>query len=69
VTFIDDTHDPALRSWVPGADGHAVFPIQNLPHGVFVPKDPHPGPLPQRGLCGIGYGVAMGVAAEYFAGG
>jgi fumarylacetoacetase len=35
--IIDDTHDPGLRSWVPGADGHAVFPIQNLPHGVFVP--------------------------------
>ena len=33
---IDETHDPALRSWVgsanaPGAD----FPVQNLPHGVF----------------------------------
>jgi fumarylacetoacetase len=33
---IDETHDPALRSWVesanrPGAD----FPIQNLPLGVF----------------------------------
>ena len=22
-------------SWVPGADGHADFPIQNLPFGVF----------------------------------
>jgi fumarylacetoacetase len=33
---IDQTHDPALRSWVdtankPGAD----FPVQNLPFGVF----------------------------------
>jgi fumarylacetoacetase len=34
---IDETHDPALRSWVPGADGHADFPIQNLPLGVFSP--------------------------------
>lgn len=35
----DATHDPALRSWVPGADGHADFPIQNLPFGVFTPPD------------------------------
>jgi fumarylacetoacetase len=33
--MIDATHDPALRSWVPGADGHADFPIQNLPLGIF----------------------------------
>ncbi len=33
---IDETHDPALRSWVPGADDPAGdFPIQNLPLGVF----------------------------------
>ncbi|HEX8725586.1 MAG TPA: fumarylacetoacetase [Gemmatimonadaceae bacterium] len=33
---IDHTHDPALRSWVPGADApDAEFPIQNLPFGVF----------------------------------
>jgi fumarylacetoacetase len=37
VTFpqIDETHDPALASWVPGADGHSAFPIQNLPYGIF----------------------------------
>ncbi len=34
--LLNDTHDPALRSWVvsanqPGTD----FPIQNLPYGVF----------------------------------
>ena len=34
-TTLDATHDPALRSWVPGADGHADFPIQNLPLGIF----------------------------------
>jgi fumarylacetoacetase len=33
----DETHDPRRRSWVPGADGHADFPIQNLPLGVFSP--------------------------------
>ncbi|HLS47511.1 MAG TPA: fumarylacetoacetase [Gemmatimonadales bacterium] len=33
---INDTHDPALRSWVESANqpGHD-FPIQNLPFGVF----------------------------------
>jgi fumarylacetoacetase len=31
----DATHDPQLRSWVKGADGHAEFPIQNLPLGIF----------------------------------
>lgn len=32
---IDETHDPALSSWVDGADGHPNFPIQNLPFGIF----------------------------------
>ena len=32
---IDETHDAALTSWVAGADGHADFPIQNLPYGIF----------------------------------
>ncbi|MES2174371.1 MAG: fumarylacetoacetase [Pseudomonadota bacterium] len=35
----DDTHDPARTSWVDGANGHADFPIQNLPFGVFSPPD------------------------------
>jgi fumarylacetoacetase len=34
---IDATHDPARRSWVESANGHADFPIQNLPYGVFSP--------------------------------
>jgi len=33
--MIDHTHDPAAASWVPGADAHDDFPIQNLPLGVF----------------------------------
>ncbi|MFZ3483526.1 fumarylacetoacetase [Sphingomonas sp. 3-13AW] len=33
--IIDETHDPAHTSWVPGADDHAEFPIQNLPLGIF----------------------------------
>jgi fumarylacetoacetase len=32
---LDDTHDPALRCWVDSAQGHADFPIQNLPLGRF----------------------------------
>jgi fumarylacetoacetase len=33
---IDHTHDPALRSWVPGEDATGTdFPIQNLPFGRF----------------------------------
>ena len=39
MTGLDATHDPALRSWVPGADGHADFPIQNLPFGMFSPSE------------------------------
>jgi len=35
---LDETHDPARTSWVEGADGHADFPIQNLPYGVFSPN-------------------------------
>jgi fumarylacetoacetase len=39
---IDQTHDRALRSWVASANGHAEFPIQNLPFGIFSPKDEAP---------------------------
>ncbi|WP_037499296.1 fumarylacetoacetase [Sphingomonas jaspsi] len=35
MTMIDETHDPARLSWVDSANGHADFPIQNLPLGVF----------------------------------
>ena len=34
---LDASHDPALQSWVASARGHAEFPIQNLPFGVFSP--------------------------------
>lgn len=37
---IDDTHDPARRSWVESANAPGCdFPIQNLPLGVFVPPE------------------------------
>lgn len=60
---LDATHDPALRSWVPGADGHADFPIQNLPFGVFAP----PGEAVPRGGVAIG-GHILDLAAALRAG-
>ena len=36
VSRVNDTHDPALRSWVESAHDPATdFPIQNLPFGTF----------------------------------
>jgi fumarylacetoacetase len=35
MTEIDQTHDPARRSFVASANGHPDFPIQNLPLGIF----------------------------------
>ncbi len=33
---LDESHDPALRSWIESAnDAAADFPVQNLPFGVF----------------------------------
>ncbi|WCM28614.1 fumarylacetoacetase [Sphingomonas sp. QA11] len=42
--MIDETHDPKRRSWVESANGHADFPIQNLPLGIFSPVDGDPRP-------------------------
>ena len=39
---LDETHQPARRSWVEGASGHADFPIQNLPLGVISTGDGAP---------------------------
>lgn len=36
---LDFTHDPQARCWVPGADGHADFPVQNLPLAIFSTDD------------------------------
>ena len=42
MSAIDETHDPARISWIESANGHADFPIQNLPLGVFsVGNQPH----------------------------
>ena len=37
---LDESHDPARRSFVDGADGSG-FPVQNLPYGVFSQGDRH----------------------------
>src|SRR5579883_3489972 len=37
MTATDETHDPRRQSWVASANGHAEFPIQNLPLGIFTP--------------------------------
>ncbi len=42
---LDETHDPALRSWVIGTEG-GDFPVQNLPLGIFSP----PGETPRAGV-------------------
>ncbi|GJD52882.1 hypothetical protein OPKNFCMD_5649 [Methylobacterium crusticola] len=42
MPVLDATHDAALRSFVPGADGHPDFPIQNLPLGIVSPADGAP---------------------------
>ncbi len=39
---IDETHDPARISWVANAAGHAAFPVQNLPLGIFSPAGSGP---------------------------
>src|ERR1700731_1752787 len=46
MPIVDHTHSPELSSWVPEADGHPDFPIQNLPLGVFSP----PGEEPRGGI-------------------
>jgi fumarylacetoacetase len=35
--MLDETHDRSWESWVASANGHADFPLQNLPLGVFSP--------------------------------
>ena len=39
---IDDTHRASRESWVESANGHADFPIQNLPFGIFSRGDTAP---------------------------
>ena len=46
--MIDETHDRARQSWVASANGHAEFPLQNLPFGVFSPPGDGAGRQPAR---------------------
>lgn len=46
MPYRDFTHDPAMQSWVEGANGHPDFPVQNLPLGAFAPK----GGAPRGGI-------------------
>lgn len=47
---LDFTHDSRKASWVGSANGHASFPIQNLPLGIFRPE----GGQAPRGCVAIG---------------
>ena len=51
---MDETHDPARTSWVPSAQGHPDFPIQNLPFGIFHRVDDKDDPWPSRVGMAIG---------------
>ncbi len=57
--MIDETHDLTRTSWVASANGHAAFPIQNLPVGVFSP----PGSTARGGIaigdCILDIGAAL----------
>lgn len=64
--MIDETHAAGRTSWVASANGHATFPIQNLPLGVFSP----PGGTARGGIA-IGDGIfdiAAALEASLFTG-
>ena len=66
MSVIDETHDPRRESWVTSAKGHAEFPIQNLPFGVFSPSRGAP-----RGGVAIGdeiFDLRAGLEAGLFSG-
>jgi fumarylacetoacetase len=63
---IDQTHRPELKSWVTSANDHPDFPIQNLPFGVFSPRNGGP-----RGGVAIGdkiLDLSAALAASLFDG-
>ena len=59
LDMLDETNDPARRSWVEGADGSG-FPIQNLPFGVFR----RPGHRPRLGVAIGDFVLALAVVSE-----
>lgn len=61
--MIDETHDPALKSWVESANQpNCEFPIQNLPLGVFRTRGD------SRPQIGIAIGDQVLIAQEWLAG-
>src|ERR1700747_1713670 len=66
MSQIDETHNPRRESWVTSARGHAEFPIQNLPFGIFSPSGGAP-----RGGVAIGdmiFDLPAGLEAGLFSG-
>ena len=64
--MIDETHDATRASWVASANGHPMFPIQNLPLGVF-----SPGGGTRRGGIAIGdsiFDIGAALEADLFTG-
>jgi fumarylacetoacetase len=57
MTILDETHDPSRRSWIASANGHADFPVQNLPFGVFSPEDGEARPGVAIGDCILDLGA------------
>src|SRR5437764_9208039 len=69
--MIDQTHDPARRSWVASAEGHPEFPLQNLPLGVFSPPGRTAPDASPRGGVAIGemiFDLRAALAAGLFSG-
>jgi fumarylacetoacetase len=68
---IDETHDAARTSWVESANGHADFPLQNLPLGVFGPPGNNVPDARARGGIAIGdkiFDIKTALAAGLFTG-
>src|SRR5580693_9216682 len=68
---IDETHDPKRQSWVDSANGHADFPLQNLPLGVFSPPGNNVPDARARGGIAIGdkiFDIKAALAAGLFSG-
>ena len=64
--MIDETHAAGRTSWVTSANGHASFPIHNLPFGVFSPDGG-----PARGGVAIGdsiFDIGSALEAGLFTG-
>ncbi len=61
MAALDETHDPARRSWVASANmPETDFPIQNLPLGVFSP----PGGVARGGVAIGGSILDLGAALD-----